>query len=211
MHLSSHMAAIVGPRAQKELFHEHEKPLVAKGRSDFLQLSKKQLPCWFKVSRVHFGSKLVKWHSMTSDMHGQVTHAFIFRFIPQGALSRILPLMLEGSFSFPTRSFFVVSLQEHNESMFLGWLNCMHALWHFCIGNLLWLLDGLWCLLTIGRLSMCCWRAHFRSSNGGIYFFCLRIRMKTIWCCGLLGSPLHRMWPIIQAEAAHEFVHWQLM
>ena len=42
-------------------------------------------------------------------MHGHVTHAFILTFIPPDVLSLVFPLMLE-CLSFPTHSFFLVSL-----------------------------------------------------------------------------------------------------
>ena len=72
-----------------------------------MAIKQKQLPCF----RVRFGSKLVKRRSMTSDMHGQVTHSFILTFIA-------FPLMLEGLF-FPTHSFFLVSLPFYSTQVCL--------------------------------------------------------------------------------------------
>ena len=40
MHMSFALAANVGPKAQKELFHEHDRLLFAKGRSEFVYLDK---------------------------------------------------------------------------------------------------------------------------------------------------------------------------
>ena len=54
---------------------------------------------------------------MTSDMHGQMTHASILTFIP---------LMLDGLFSFPTRSFFLVSLPLYSRHVCLSLWTSVH-------------------------------------------------------------------------------------
>ena len=53
-----------------------------------------------------------------SDMHGQVTHAFILRFIAQDVLS--LVFLLEGLFSFPTHSLSLVSLLYYRHKCVFG-------------------------------------------------------------------------------------------
>ena len=49
---------------------------------------------------------------LTSDMHGQVTHASHVNVHPSGSRMscHLFPLMLEGLFSFPTHSLLLVSL-----------------------------------------------------------------------------------------------------
>ena len=67
---TSYMAASVGPKAQSELFHEHDRLLFAWGRSGFLCLHK-QLPSCVKVCHVPFlapacqVTHLHKWHALS--------------------------------------------------------------------------------------------------------------------------------------------------
>ena len=64
MHLSLHMAANVGPRAQKELFHEHDTLLFVKGLSEFLQSSKNSCHVDSDCLCVHFLT--LSWPSGTA-------------------------------------------------------------------------------------------------------------------------------------------------